>query len=581
MSKKYREKRLKQDLKLFFKRFLPYFKDYKLQFVISIAGMIMAAVGTTLSAYMIKPVLDKIFIEKNEQLLYILPFALVLIYAMKSIGKYLQIYYASYIGLDIVRRLRDQMLEKILSFEIDFFHKLRSGELISRTVNDIERIKSVVSNIIPHMLRETLTIVFLLGYIFYLNPKMALISIIFLPLAFKPLSILAKKMKFLSLSLQEKLSDLTSRLSEIFNNIEMIKANSVENYEITIFKEENQKINKISRKAVRTSELVSPMMEILGGFAAALIIFYGGREVINGNMSIGSFFSFLTALFMLYTPIKSVSKLYNQLQDAVAASERIFFILNRTSNIQDGTKEIDQNITNIKFKNISLKYDDKKALNNISLQAKKGEKIALVGNSGGGKSSIVNLLLRFYDVSDGEILFNGTNINEFSLKSLRETISIVTQRVYIMNDTIAKNVAYGLNIDEEKVMKSLKQANAWEFIQDLEQGIYTNINEFGTNLSGGQRQRIAIARAIYRDPQILIFDEATSALDTKSEKKITDALENISKDKITFIIAHRLNTIENADKIIVLKEGKIVCQGTNSELLKTCDEFKHLHGLRK
>ncbi len=572
---------MKQNLKLFFKRFLPYFKDYKLQFAISIAGMIMAAVGTTLSAYMIKPVLDKIFIEKNEQLLYILPFALVLIYAMKSIGKYLQIYYASYIGLDIVRRLRDQMLEKILSFEIDFFHKLRSGELISRTVNDIERVKLVVSNIIPHMLRETLTIVLLLGYIFYLNPKMALISIIFLPLAFKPLSILAKKMKFLSLSLQEKISDLTSRLSEIFNNIEMIKANSVENYEIKIFQKENQEINKISRKAVRTSELVSPMMETLGGFAAALIIFFGGREVIEGNMSVGSFFSFLMALFMLYTPIKTVSKLYNKLQDAIAASERIFFILNRESTIKDGSNELKQDINEIIFKNVSLNYDGKMALKNISLQAKKGEKIALVGNSGGGKSSIVNLLLRFYDTSSGEVLFNGKNINTLTLKNLRKSISIVTQRVYIMKDTIAKNVAYGLDVDKDKVEKSLKQANAWDFIQELEKGVDTNINEFGTNLSGGQRQRIAIARAIYRDPQILIFDEATSALDTKSEKKITDALENISKDKITFIIAHRLNTIENADKIIVLKDGHIVCEGTNSSLLENCDEFKHLHGLRK
>jgi subfamily B ATP-binding cassette protein MsbA len=471
------------------------------------------------------------------------------------------------------------MLEKILSFEIDFFHKLRSGELISRTVNDIERVKLVVSNIIPHMLRETLTIVFLLGYIFYLNPKMALISIIFLPLAFKPLSILAKKMKSLSLSLQEKISDLTSRLSEIFNNIEMIKANSVENYEIKIFQKENQEINKISRKAVRTSELVSPMMETLGGFAAALIIFFGGKEVIEGNMSVGSFFSFLMALFMLYTPIKTVSKLYNKLQDAIAASERVFFILNRESTIKDGINELKQNVTEITFKSVSLNYDGKKALKNISLEAKKGEKIALVGNSGGGKSSIVNLLLRFYDTSSGEVLFNGKNINTLTLKSLRKSISIVTQRVYIMKDTIAKNVAYGLDVDKDKVEKSLKQANAWDFIQELEKGIDTNINEFGTNLSGGQRQRIAIARAIYRDPKILIFDEATSALDTKSEKKITDALENISKDKITFIIAHRLNTIENADKIIVLKDGKIICQGTNSELLKTCEEFKHLHGL--
>lgn len=572
---------MNQDIKLFFKRFLPYFKDYKLQFAISITGMIMAALGAALSAYMIKPVLDKIFIEKNEQLLYILPFALVLVYTVKSIGKYLQIYYASYIGLDIIKRIRDEMLQKILSFEIDFFHKHRSGELISRSVNDVERVKLVVSNIIPHLLRESLIIIFLLVYIFYLNPKMAFLAIVFLPLTAVPLSKLAKKMKALSFSIQEKISNLTARLSEIFNNIEMIKANAVEDHEKSIFQAENEAINKISRKAVRTSELVSPMMEIVGGIAAGLIVFYGGREVIDGNMSVGSFFSFLTALFMLYTPIKSVSRLYNQLQDAVAASERIFFILDRTPKIKDGTKTLSEDITDIKFQNVYLKYEDKDALENISFSVKKGEKIALVGNSGGGKSSIVNLLLRFYDTSKGKILFNDTEIQELSLQNLRESISIVTQRVYIMNDTIAKNVAYGLEVDEAKVIQCLKQANAWGFIEELEKDIETSINESGTNLSGGQRQRIAIARAIYRDPQILIFDEATSALDTKSEKKITEALENISKDKITFIIAHRLNTIEHVDKIIVLKDGQIECIGTNSELLKNCEEYKHLHGLRK
>jgi subfamily B ATP-binding cassette protein MsbA len=572
---------LNDDIKLFFKRFLPYFKDYKKQLTISIVGMIMAASGAALSAYIIKPVLDKIFIQKDEQLLFILPFALVLIYAYKSIGKYLQIYYASYVGLDIVKRLRDEMLSKILSFEMDFFHKYRSGELISRSVNDVERVKLVVSNIVPHLVRESLVIIFLLGYIFYLNPKMALLSIIFLPLTASPLSKLAKKMKALSFTLQEKISNLTARLSEIFNNIEMIKANAVEEYEKDIFKTENELINKISKKAVRTSELVSPMMEIVGGIAAALIVYFGGREVIDGTMSVGSFFSFLAALFMLYTPIKRVSNLHNKMQDAIAASERIFSLIDRKTKIKDGKENLKKPIKEITFENINLSYGDKIALKNISFNVKKGESIALVGNSGGGKSSIVNLLLRFYDSQSGEIRFNNQNIKNLTMKDIRESISIVTQRVYIFNDSIAANVAYGQKIDEKKVIESLKQANALDFIEELEDGIYTNINEFGTNLSGGQRQRIAIARAIYRNPQILIFDEATSALDTKSEQKITDALKNISKNKITIIIAHRLKSIEHVNRIIVLKNGTISCVGNRSELLKQCDEFKHLNGLQR
>lgn len=563
-------------MKLFLKKFLPYFKDYKLQFAISITGMIFAASGAAATAYIIKPVLNQIFINKNEQLLYILPFALVLIFAFKSIGKYLQIYYASYIGLDIVKRLRDRMLENILTFEMDFFHKHRSGELISRTVNDVERIKSVVSNMIPNILRESLTVVILIGYIFYLNPKMAFFSIVLLPLVTKPLSVLAKKKKALSFSLQEKISDLTARLSEIFNNIEMVKANNVERYEAAIFKRENEQINKISRKTVRTTELVSPLMEILGALAIALVIFVGGKEVIDETMSVGSFFSFLTALFLLYTPLKTVSKLYNQIQDAVAASERIYNILERSTKVKDGTKNLDHDISKIEFQDISLDYDGKCALKNISFDAKKGEKIALVGSSGGGKSSIVNLLLRFYDPKNGKILFDKTDISSLTLKSLRSSISIVTQRVYMLNDTIAHNVSYGLKVDREKVIQSLKKANAWEFVKEMQNTIDTNINEFGTNLSGGQRQRIAIARAIYRDPKILIFDEATSALDSKSEEKITDALENISKDKITFIIAHRLKTIKDADKILVLKNGKIICTGDYRTLLNKCEEFKHL-----
>lgn len=284
---------------------------------------------------------------------------------------------------------------------------------------------------------------------------------------------------------------------------------------------------------------------------------------------------------MLYTPIKRVSRLFNQIQDAIAANERIQQLLARKTEIKDGTETFDEEIKEVSFHDVDLHYDGKQALHDINFTVKKGTKIALVGNSGGGKSSIVNLLLRFYDPSKGEVCFNGKDIRQFQLKSLRKHISIVTQRVYILNDTVAANVAYGEEIDEEKVIRALKDANAYEFIETLPEGIHTKINEFGTNFSGGQRQRIAIARAIYRDPQIFIFDEATSALDSKSEQKITEAINRIAKEKITFIIAHRMNSIVHSDEIFVLKEGKIICKGKNSELLKHCSEFKLLKGLQR
>ncbi|WP_458701499.1 ABC transporter ATP-binding protein [Sulfurospirillum sp. 1307] len=569
-----------EGLKLVLKRFSPYFKDYITYFILAIIGMILASSGTAASAYLVKPLLDKIFIAKDADMLRLLPYAIIAVYIAKEGGRYMQSYYTSYIGHDIIRRFRDKILANLLIQDISFFHKYRTGELISRNTNDVERVRSVVSNLIPEFFKEIFTIIGLVGVVIYQSPTLAFWALIVLPLAIIPLSKLAKKMKKISTKSQEKISDITAKLSEIFNNIEVIKANNAQNYELEIFKKENNKYFGITIKSVKIAQLVSPMMEVLGAIGVSTVIIIGGLEVIEDRITMGAFFSFLTALFMLYTPLKKLSSLYNQLQEAVAASERIFFLLDHKPSIIGGDNEVPQEIESIEFKNVILKYGDKTALNGINLKATKGEFVALVGDSGGGKSSLVNLIMRFYDPDSGEILINGINIKEFSLKSLRESIAIVTQRVYIFNDSVAANVAYGKEIDETKVTEALKKANAYDFISELEDGIYTKLDEFGTNLSGGQRQRIAIARAIYVNPQILIFDEATSALDSKSEKKITQAMQNIVKDKITFVIAHRLSTVQKADKIAVLKHGKIVAIGNDEELKISSDEYKNLKGLQ-
>lgn len=283
---------------------------------------------------------------------------------------------------------------------------------------------------------------------------------------------------------------------------------------------------------------------------------------------------------MLYTPIKRISGLYNRMQDALVASERIFFLLDQRSSLPMGTETLPTKIDTISFKNVSLSYGEKQALNEVSLEAKSGEMIALIGDSGGGKSSLMNMLMRFYDPSSGSICINGVDLKSFDLHDLRHNIAMVTQRVYIFHDSIAANVAYGKEIDEASVIDALQKANAYEFVQNLNEGIYTHLDEFGTNLSGGQRQRIAIARAIYTNPQVLILDEATSALDSHSEQKITEALENLIKDKITFVIAHRLSTIKKADKIALLKHGKICAIGSDEELLQTSKEYLKLKGLQ-
>ena len=565
-------------LKDVLKRFGPYFKDYIPHFIFAIIGMGLASGGTAVSAYLVEPVLNKIFVEKNEKLLYILPCAIIAIYVIKNIGTFMQAYFTAYIGQDTIRRFREKMVANLLNLDMDFFNEFRTGELISRTTNDIDRIRSIVSSMIPELTREFITIIGLLCVVIYQSPKLAFFALVVMPVAIYPISRLAKRMKKISKQSQEKTSDITSALSEIFTNIEIIKANNAQEYEHSRFVDENNKFFRLNLKSVKIEQLVSPLMETIGSIGVAAVIIIGGKDVIDGHINMGAFFSFLTALFMLYTPLKRIVNIYNKMQDAIAASERTFFLMDKVSQIKDGQKELNEEINLIKFNDVRLSYGDKEVLKGINLEANKSEFIALVGSSGGGKSSLMNLLMRFYDVNGGEILINGTNLKDIKIHSLRQNIGLVTQRVYIFNDTVAKNVAYGREFNEDAVINALKLANAYEFISKLDDGINTILNEFGTNLSGGQRQRIAIARALYQNPQILIFDEATSALDNESEKEITKAINNLRSKKIIFVIAHRLSTVENADKIAVLGDGKIIDTGSDEELSKRNEIYAKLKG---
>ena len=565
-------------LKDVLKRFGPYFKDYIPHFIFAIIGMGLASGGTAVSAYLVEPVLNKIFVEKNEKLLYILPCAIIAIYVIKNIGTFMQAYFTAYIGQDTIRRFREKMVANLLNLDMDFFNEFRTGELISRTTNDIDRIRSIVSSMIPELTREFITIIGLLCVVVYQSPKLAFFALVVMPVAIYPISRLAKRMKKISKQSQEKTSDITSALSEIFTNIEIIKANNAQKYEHSRFVDENNKFFRLNLKSVKIEQLVSPLMETIGSIGVAAVIIIGGKDVIDGHINMGAFFSFLTALFMLYTPLKRIVNIYNKMQDAIAASERTFFLMDKVSQIKDGQKELNEEINLIKFNDVRLSYGDKEVLKGINLEANKSEFIALVGSSGGGKSSLMNLLMRFYDVNGGEILINGINLKDIKIRSLRQNIGLVTQRVYIFNDTVAKNVAYGREFNEDAVINALKLANAYEFVSKLDNGINTILNEFGTNLSGGQRQRIAIARALYQNPQILIFDEATSALDNESEKEITKAINNLRSKKIIFVIAHRLSTVENADKIAVLSDGKIIDSGSDEELSKRNEIYAKLKG---
>ena len=564
-------------MKQLFKEYLPYLVGYKHQFFFAILGMIAVAVGTAGSAHLIKHVLDEVFINKDKMMLAMMPFLLIGVFSLKGVGQYVQTYYMSFIGLDVVRKLRNNLVRHLTYQDMQFFQTIHTGEILSRVTNDITRIQTVVTSMIPNFIRESFTILALTGYVIYQSPKLALYFLVIMPLALYPLNRLAKKMKKYSKLSQESTSDMTARLGEIFSNIEVIKSNSTQKLEAKKFEKENQNVFKYLLKQVKVNALTSPIMEILGSVAIGLVIYIGGTEVIEGRMTVGSFFAFATALFMLYTPIKRISGLYNQAQDAIVANERMFELLNQQPRVVSGKIELNEPIEHLSLLKTSLNYGDKVALKEISVGVDRGESIALVGDSGAGKSSLVNLLVRFYDPSEGEIVVNDQyNIKDLTLESLHKRIAYVTQRIYIFNDTIAQNVAYGEKFDRVRIKKALEKAHALEFINALDEGIDTMLTENGNNLSGGQRQRIALARAIYKEPDVLILDEATSALDNKSEALIQKALEELKSEMITITVAHRLSTIEKADAILVFKKGEIVCRGQHEDLIKECEEYQKL-----
>jgi len=559
------------------KYFLPYLKNYKKELFLALVGMIAVAFASAASAHLMKPTLDEMFIKKDSTMLAVIPVAIIILFTIKAVGNFVQGYFMVYVGEDIVRELRDRMVLHLMHQDMTYLQKMRSGELISRVISDITRIRSFISSILPRLATNIITVVALTGYVLYLNFHLAVYFFFVIPLLALPIAYLSRKMKRYSHRSQESNSDMTSRLSEIFNNIEVIKSNFSHDYEIERFRKESAKVFRFLMKQNRVSMMASPAAEIIGSFALALVIYSGGSEVLEGRMSVGEFFAFMAALAMLYGPIKILSRIHTKIQDAVAAFERIESVLSREIESKEGELEMAPGgVERIVFENVSLSYGSKRALQDISIDACRGRVYALVGDSGAGKSSLTSLLVRFYDPDGGTIRINGKPIEEYRLSSVLESMAFVTQRIFIFNDTVAANVAYGKECDRQRVMEALEKAHALDFVQSLPDGIDTNLDEFGANLSGGQRQRIALARALYKNPSVLILDEATSALDNKSEEAIKRALEEIKSQMTTFIVAHRLSTVESADEILVFREGRIVERGSYDELLQNGEEFRRL-----
>ncbi|MDP2861396.1 MAG: lipid A export permease/ATP-binding protein MsbA [Desulfobacterales bacterium] len=545
--------------------------------------LLVVAGTTAVSAYLIKPALDDVFISKDGRMLKLIPIAVIIVYFLRGLGIYGQEYLMSHVGQNIIRRLRNRLYNHIQDLPLSFFQKEKTGALMSRITNDVNTVKSMVSSVVTGSIRDLFTIIGLTFVIFYQIWQLALFAFLILPVAFYPIAALGKRVRRVSRKCLEAIADMSSFLHETFAGNKIVKAFGMEAYEKKRFYDKTLKLFNLEMKEVRAKALSSPIMEFLGGMGIAFVIWYGGSRVISGIYTTGTFVSFLAAVVMLYDPVKKLSKLNNHLQEGLAATDRIFDIIETKSDIKEDENPVvlRRGPHNVTFDNVSFRYKDVTVLKNINLEVKSGEILALVGMSGGGKTSLVNLIPRFYDVSSGSIYIDGIDLRKASVSSLRDQIAIVTQEPILFNDTVRNNIAYGSwNASEKDIEMAARAAYAYDFIQGFPDKFDTILGELGGRLSGGEKQRICIARALIKDAPILILDEATSSLDTESERLVQKALENLMKGRTTFVIAHRLSTIGYANRIIVIIDGRIVEEGRHEELMAKEGEYCKLYQMQ-
>jgi len=565
-------------------RILQYVKPYKGRLAIAMVCMVIVASMAGAQAYMIKPLLDEIFFEQNRTMLTLVPLVILGIFLIKGFFHYFYNYLLVKVGQSVIRDLRNLLYSHIQSLPLSFFQKKPTGELISRIISDVTLIQGAVSSILVGLLKDTCQVFFLIGVIFYQDWRMALIAMISLPLVIYPIVNFGRRHRRLSRGSQQTTADISNILYETITGNRIVKAFCMEKYEVSRFAKTLDKLFAIVMRDTRIGAISRPLMEFLGGIGISLVVWYGGSQVLDGKSTPGTFFSFLTALIMIYEPIKGVSAINNALQQGIAAAERVFDVLDVELDVPEKKDAIELSRVKdaIEFTDVRFRYDDNtEVLKGINLKVTAGEVLAVVGSSGGGKSTLVNLIPRFYDVSSGSLTIDGTDIRDVTFNSLRSQIGIVTQQTILFNDTVRNNIAYGsLDASEEQIRDAARAAHALNFIQQLPDGFDTIIGESGTRLSGGERQRVSIARAILKNAPILILDEATSSLDTESEHEVQQAIENLVQSRTTIVIAHRLSTIRNADRIIVIQEGAIVEEGTHDTLLPLGGVYKMLHDMQ-
>ncbi|HEY2989786.1 MAG TPA: ABC transporter transmembrane domain-containing protein [Candidatus Binatia bacterium] len=567
-----------------YRRLLQYLRPYIWPYF-TVAMICMAAYSATTGAvpFLLKKVIDDIFTNKDQAALARLPWAVVALFTFRSLVNFGQGYLSDYVGLRILNDIRNSMNRHLQSLSLSFFHRNPTGTLISRITNDVSLVRSALTDSVASLMRDSMSLVALVTAAFYMDWVLASIAFVVFPASVYPMTRMSKRIKRFTKRGQVAKGNLTNLLQESIQGNRIVKAFGMEEYEVQRFKAENRRIFKQGIRSSRTQGLVSPAMEMLASFAIAAVVWYGGSSVISDERTQGDFMAFMAAMFLLYQPFRALTKTYAVIQQGIVGAERIFEILDSEPEIKNRPDAVaaPKFSRALEFYDVSFGYARKLVLKNIRMKIHAGEMVALVGVSGVGKTTLADLVPRFYDVTSGTITIDGRDIREITLESLRAQIGIVAQHTFLFNDTVRNNIAYGdPSKSMDHIIAAAQAAHAEEFIRAMPQGYDTIIGELGLKLSGGQRQRLAIARALLKDAPILILDEATSSLDAESERLVQEALENLIVQRTTLVIAHRLSTIRKATRIVVLVDGMIAEEGTHDELLARKSEYSRLYTLQ-
>lgn len=546
---------------------------------------IIVGIIATSPVPIIQKTFDSIFTEKDYFMLKVIPLALVALYFLKAVLMYAQNLIMFGISWELVVQFREKLFAHIHHLPFGFFEENETGKLISRINNDVAIMQSTVTRLLKEFLQNSVTLIGLMIWVFYLKWDWALMALIVFPVMIFPVSNIGRKLKKFSHKGQEILGNINATVLESFSGVKIVRAFGLEPRELKKFQNYNDDYLKVMKKNVKYVEMTSPFLEVLGVASSAFILWYGGSQVLSGEISQGTFLAFIVALFMMYTPIRILFKIMASVQTSLAGAERVFEILDLPEEkVREGQKELIDFKGKIEFQDVCFSYPSraKMVLDKINLTVNKSEVIAIVGMSGAGKTTLVDLLFRFFDVTSGKILIDGEDIQSFKLSSLRNHLALVTQETFLFNDTILNNISFGKEGEStrEEILDAAKAAHVDYFVEHIEEGYETLIGERGVKLSGGQKQRIAIARAILRNAPILILDEATSALDSESEKLVQEALHNLMEHRTSFVIAHRLSTIKHANRILVMDDGKIVESGTHQSLLASSGLYQKYYNMQ-